>query len=304
MSENIWPIMQEAFNAFSPHYQDDIQAAIQETGFEGGDWFFTYLAYGSDPEPLTAVFVHKLLAYVSMERIQGRLTETAEHGFIKKVDDYEYALTTKGREGIDLFFVKARKSIGQVTPMASAKMDRLALLLERIITATIAAAEPAAKPNMQLSRSTAPDPEANAAIQIDQYLTDLLRYRDDAHIAAWTPLLITGHAWEAFSLIWQGEDVDTLAKLAEHRQNRGFATAVYAEALDDLIKRGWLTEAEGIYQVTAKGKQIREDAENLTNQYFEVGLSALNQAEVEELKDLLLTLKEGLVIPEEEPVPA
>ena len=303
MSEKIWPTMLEAFNAFSPHYQDEVQAAMSDAGFEGPDWFFTYTAYGADPEPITAVAMHKMAPYINVERLQGRLETVTEHGFLKKVNDYAYALTAEGRVGIESFFSSARVGIGRVTPVSEAKMDRLADLLERIVTATLAASEPAAKPNLLISRKTAPAADENAAIQIDQYLTDLLRYRDDAHIAAWTPNLITGQGWETLSLIWQG-DLNTLAELAESRQNRGFDKAVYAEALDDLIKRGWLTEADGIYKVTAKGKQIREEAELLTDEYFYVGFQALSMAETEELAGLLLEVKEGLAVPEEEPVPA
>jgi predicted transcriptional regulator len=303
MSDSLWPSIQETFNAFGPHYQNEIQAAMAEVGFEGADWFFSYLAYGMDPEPLTAESLQKMLPYFSKERLQGRLSLISEHGFLENKSDDKYSLTAKGHDGIESFFVSARLAIAKVTPMSSQKMDRLAKLLGDVVEATAAASEPAAKPNFQISRRTKPDAAEDAAVHIDQYLTDLLYFRDDAHIAAWQPQNISGQAWETFSLVWQG-DVHTLAELVENRQNRGFDESAYAKALHDLVKRGWLTETNGHYQLTETGKQLRQEVEALTNTYFLAGFATLTETEIEELSSLLIQLKEGLFIPEETPVPA
>ena len=72
-----------------------------------------------------------------------------------------------------------------------------------------------------------PGPDAAPATQIDQYLTDLLRFRDDAHLAAWVNLGVDGRTWDAFSAVWR-EDNISAASLAETLSNRNFTADDYA----------------------------------------------------------------------------
>ncbi|MCP4362407.1 MAG: hypothetical protein GY796_30750 [Chloroflexi bacterium] len=303
MSESLWPTMQEAFQAIGPHYQEVSQATVQNAGFERGDWFACYLAFGLEPEPLTAVTFHQIAPYGNVERLQTFLIGATERGFLEAVDDYEYALTEKGRSATQQFFDEVWSILAQVTPLSEARMTQLAELLHRIVLATMATAEPAAKPQLAVSRGTDPGLDVPSIVRIDQYLTDLTRFRDDAHVAAWSQYDMNGQTWETFSLIWRGE-VNTLAELTERLQNREFDTAVYADALNNLLQKGWISEDEGIYQVTAVGKELRENAEAQTETYFHVGLSNLTENEIATLKSLLVQLKEGLAIAEPELVPA
>ena len=48
--------IQQTAQSFWPHYQDAMQALMQEAGYERGDWYVSFLAHGLDPAPLTAVF--------------------------------------------------------------------------------------------------------------------------------------------------------------------------------------------------------------------------------------------------------
>lgn len=303
MSESIWRLMQAAFQTIGPHYQDFTGAHLEKYGYEGGDWYTTYVAYCLQPEPLTAVTLNQLTPFSHPQRATGLLAQAADHGLLEDVDDYEYILTAKGRESMAAFFDQAWQAIGTLAPLPPEQMERLAGLLERVVTASVAAPEPAAKPQLQLSRQTAPAADAPPMVRIDQSLTDLLRYRDDAHNAAWAGFKISGAAWEAFTLFWRDE-VKSLAELAQNRENRGFSTADYADALNELVQRGWLKEEDGRYQVTRFGRSLRDDAETKTDRYFEAGLAALSDDEVEELKALLTRLKDELTIPEPEAEPA
>ena len=126
----------------------------------------------------------------------------------------------------------------------------------------------------------------SALAKIDQYLDDLNAYRDDAHIAAFAPHKISGHAWELFTMLWRG-DVTNAAEMAEKMAFRGHDEAAYAAALDDLVYRDWIMPQNGGYVLTKLGKEVREAAELQTDRYFYRPWLTLNQADTNELHKLL-----------------
>ena len=172
-------------------------------------------------------------------------------------------------------------------------MTRLADLLAQIIAATEAAPALARKTHMLISRRTDPGAGAAPAAQIDQYLTDLLRFRDDAHLAAWAGLGIDGRAWDAFSAVWRAENISAAA-LAESFSNRNFTLDDYAASLDQLAEMGWVEAEDGVYHLTESGLAVREEAEENTNRLYFSGWSVLTAAESAELDDLLLALRDRL----------
>lgn len=300
--ESLWPSVQEAFQAIGPHYQPQTGPFVRELGYEDGDWFISFIAYGVDPEPLTAVTLQKkLFVYSHPDRVQQLLAGAAKRGFLAETQAGQYTITEKGRDGMAQFFEIAWDAIADLLPVPEPEMERLARLLYRVVAATETASEPAVKANLKVSRRTDPGLDALEIVRIDQYLTDLLRYRDDAHIAVWSTRSVSGPAWEAFTTIWRG-DAQTATELVEKLPNRGHTAVAYDEALATLVQKGWLTVQDGVYMVTAVGQQLRDAAETETEEKFHVGLWALDAAEIKTLHSLLAQFKEGLTISEPVPV--
>ncbi len=296
--KSLWPDVQEAFQAIGPHYQPQTGPFVREWGYEDSDWFVSFIAYGVDPDPLTAVALQKkIYVYSHPDRVKQLLTGAAARGFLTENQTGQYTITEKGRAGMDKFFEIAWDSIEDLTPLPAVDIDRLAHMLYRVVAATETALQPAAKTNLKVSRRTDPGLDAPGIVRVDQYLTDLLRYRDDAHIAVWSAHGVSGPAWEAFTYIWRG-DAQTTAELVEKLPNRGHTAVAYDEALVTLVKKGWLTMQDGVYTVTAVGQQLRDAAETETEEKFNVGLWALDADEMETLVSLLAQFKEGLAIPE------
>lgn len=291
--QDLWPLLQSAMQAFTPHYRDAMQAVLTETGFQGPDWFIAFVAYGIEPEPLTAVLFHTCFPYTNIENQKQTLAQVAEHGFLAEVAPGSYRLTEKGRAGIQRFYRDTGAAISQLEPLAAAEMQQLADLFGRIIAATEAAEKPDHKPVFLMSRRTDSGNQASPALRIDQYATDMLRYRDDAHVAAWKILDIDGPVWEALTFLWR-EQAQTAAELAEQLQNRGYDEAVYAAALQKLVDFGWAIGVNSAYHITAAGKQVREEAETRTDDYFFVGWTALSDGEQTQFEQLLRRLSEKL----------
>jgi DNA-binding MarR family transcriptional regulator len=85
-----------------------------------------------------------------------------------------------------------------------------------------------------------------------------------------------------------------LDELCQKLERRGHSRDVYAQALDDLIRRGWISEEADKYRVTQKGQVLRQEAEDKTDRYFYAPWACLSKHESEELRDLLTQLRDGL----------
>ncbi|MCP4423869.1 MAG: hypothetical protein GY803_05200, partial [Chloroflexi bacterium] len=286
-------LVQQAMQAFNPHYREAIQQIFADTGMQGPDWFYSYLAYGLEPEPLTAVILHQMTPYANNQNQMERLAQTAENGYLEAVGENAYRLADAGRNVVKAFFDSAGDAISPLAPLPPKKMARLADLLARVIAATEAADPPTLKTHFNICRNTDPGPKATAASKIDQYLTDLLRYRDDAHLAAWADLDVDGRTWDALTNIWRGQ-ANTAAALAETLANRSYAEDDYAASLEKLAKRGWIEKADDAYRLTENGRKIREEAEKTTDRYYFIGWSALSDDETAELDKLLAKLRDRL----------
>lgn len=291
--KDLWPLLQSTMQAFTPHYREAMQPVLTEVGFQGPDWFLSFVAFGIDPDPLTADFFHTCFPYANVKNQKQNLALAAEHGFLEEVAEGSYRLTDKGRAGMQRFYDETGAAISGLEPLPAAKMKHLADLFGRIIAATETSGEPADKPQFSMSRRTDTGSDATPALRIDQYATDMLRYRDDAHNAAWAGYDVAGPTWEALTFLWR-DQAHTAADLAGQLQNRNYDETVYAAALQKLVQKGWAEGADDAYQITATGKKVREQAESKTDDYFFVGWSALNDQEQEQFAKLLRQMRNKL----------
>ena len=290
--EQLQSLMAETMQAFTPFYWGAMQKAIQDSGVPDA-WFFLSLARGSDPQPLSLERVRALAPYGAQGPIVERLEKLAQLELLERVGDDAYRLTDPGRETVEGIFEAAHQDMGAIKTLSAGDVDQLNSLLQRLVKATLESPEPDEKWSLAYSRWTDPGEGAPGAVKTDQYLTDLLRFRDDAHIAAWKPHGVSGRAWEALSFIWQG-DVSSAKELVERLPYRSHTAEDYQAALQDLATRGWLAEEAGVYKLTAEGKQVREKAEDETDRYHFIGWSALSEDEVAQLVDLLTRTRESL----------
>jgi hypothetical protein len=124
-------------------------------------------------------------------------------------------------------------------------------------------------------------------VQIDQSLTDLFWFRDDAHVAAWRKAGFNSIFIEVLTLLWRGEahDVDGLSAALSER--RGYARDDYASCVRTLAKRGLVDASRPALTVTATGRAVRDDIEAMTDRYYMFPWATLLPVEVKQLRDLL-----------------
>jgi predicted transcriptional regulator/DNA-binding MarR family transcriptional regulator len=280
----IWNSAVELMQAFAPFYQESTARLSRDYGLPR-QWYALNLAHGAEPEPFTEERYHSLGPYGPRRALEKILTGLVESGLMVAQGGGSYCLSDKGRQAIEAIFAGAHAGIGATRALPEAEMAELARLLDGIVETTLQLPEPEAKWSLRYSRWTDPGASAPAATRVDQYITDLYRYRDDAHIAAWLPLGVPGHAWEALTMIWR-DRAHTAAELASLLPQHLTSAEEYEDALQGLAGRGWLEAGDGGYRLTAEGRRIREEAEATTDRFFFAGWQALGAAELDRLFEL------------------
>ncbi len=294
----MWPIALAALQALGSHYRPVIGQTIADLNLPAGCTAVLFPAFSFDPEPVTAEKIHIKGAYTAISLFSQRLREAAGLGLMEEVENAEgaYRLTPSGREAAAKIIQSAYECMRELQPLPHPEMEQLAALLHRLVDACLKAPPPPEKWCIQLSRRLDSGEDAHPLIRIDQYLSDLAAYRDDAHLAAWRPLECSGQAWEALTLLWR-EEAATLDELCANLERRGFSREEYRQALDGLIQRGWLQAAEERYILTPLGRQIRQMAEERTDAYFYAAWQCLSAEELALLRSLLIRLRENLLSP-------
>jgi DNA-binding PadR family transcriptional regulator len=286
-NSKLWELASETMYAFGPFYQEAMSAAAQETGAPN-PWFPLSYVRGADPQPLSLVRMTELNPYTAPERLLDYLTQLAEAGFLESANGDAFCLTETGRTAVEGIFQAANESLKAPLPVADEVLIQIAELLEPIVQTALSSNQMKSKWTLTYSRWTDPGEAGSPAGQVDQYLTDLTRYRDDAHLAAWTPHLVSGPAWEALTFLWR-EGIDCPTALTECLPYRGHDEAAYQKAFADLAAKGWIEPGPepGTYQLTDLGRQVREKAEAETDRLFYAPWATLSEEDRTLLAKLL-----------------
>ncbi len=206
----------------------------------------------------------------------------------------DYRLTEKGHAGVEHLIQTAWAALNDLAPLPAADLLRLAHLLQRVSDACLAAPEPPGKWCLRVERHYDPGPDAPVMERLDQYLSDLVAYRDDARLAVREAYGVSGQAWEASGLLWQGA-ATTLDEVCERLSElRGYSREAYAAAIQELIDRGWVTGSPAGYVVTDEGRGVREEALATRDAYFYRPWDCLSADELTELRGLLERTCEAL----------
>ena len=280
---NLWGKLQEILGNMTPHYQGKANTMLQQINATGLNWNVLFHAQGVAPDVLTVDTMYKAAPFNSKDVLQDRINQTVEKGLLE-ASNGGYAMTEIGEKGINAFFSLAHEALSEFEPIPSEDLEKLANTLKQIVDKTTSDG-PALKINFDNSRKTDPGGLSYLA-QVDQYVTDLARYRDDAHNAVWRELDVTPYAWDAFTQIWSGT-ANTTEAINEQLKNRQVGAETYADALASLVKRGWVTENNGEYTLTAEGQAVRDEAEIQTNATFFVGWQDLENTDLRDIRVII-----------------
>jgi hypothetical protein len=296
---DIGPLAWEAMVALTAHYGPAIDHAAEAFGIPYGEWYGWLMASRIfEPEPVSAARLAVRSAYTSPAQLATYLAKGARLGLLGPVmtesaRSGEYRLTDAGHAAVQTLINTAYAAMTPLEPLPQADLARVTALLYRLVQAGLAAPEPPGKWCLRTARHYDPGESAPPMVRVDQYLSDLYAYRDDAHLAAWQPTQASGIAWDTLTQLWRGTAA-TSNQLATHLARRGYGASDYATALVELAGRGWAAESVDHWEITAAGRAVRDEAEALTDRYFYTPWAALSEAEQSELAALLAGLRDGL----------
>ncbi len=294
---DFWPLIWKTLDALTAHYGPAIDQAAADLGIPFGEWYGWLMAARIfEPEPISAARLHVRASTINPARLQADLANGARLGLLEAVATSEYRLTPAGHAGVERLIQIAWDAMNRLAPLPQSDLLRLAGLLQRISDACLAAPEPPGKWCLRIERHYDPGPGAPVMPRLDQYLSDLVAYRDDARMAVREAYGLSGQAWEASGLLWQGL-AGTLDEVYERlsRRHRGYSREEYGAAIQELIDRGWVAGSADGYIVTEQGRTVREEAKATRDGYFYGPWSCLSEAELDELAGLLESLSEALV---------
>ena len=210
-------------------------------------------------------------------------------------DEGRYEVIQKTRDAVRRIIQVGDDHLLKFEPVTDVNLDRLLALLKQIILANISAAEPPEKWAI-LKRFHVASRNSPVLVQIRECLMDIFAYHDDAHLSAARPHFNqAGIVWSVLGAVATGSAV-TAEQMAEAMSFRGYEVHEYEVAVKAAIEVGWLETADSpdTFRPAQKGKELREQVEKLTDEYFYRPWATFSPNELDELYNLLTNLREQL----------
>ena len=286
-----WPLIystvKELWNITEPHIED---AAIQQS-IPVELYYYSELGleYFSIPD------FQKRDPFSNPEKFEKLFARLLVKGWVAALPDGRYQVTEKAREGARQIIQAGDVHLASLESMLDVNLGKIAVFLQRVVTASTESPEPPQKWAI-IKRFRVVDKDSSWLPQIRESLMDLFAYRDDSHLSASHPHFgRAGIVWSVLGAIWSGEAV-TAEQMTESLAFRGYDVDDYEVAIQAALEIGWVEAADTsfAFRSTDKGRELREQAQKLTNEYFYRPWSVMNQDELNELYDLLTNLRDQL----------
>jgi hypothetical protein len=288
----LWQLMRETWVKIEPCYFPAIDPLVNDSGLGKREWGILLAALTLEPEDTTPGHLMVRGPYTAADRYHLWLSNAVRQGYLESVGEGTFRLTSLGRNSVEEFIQLAREAIEEADPLGSEESNKLTGYLERLVANCLGTPAPPDTWSIGLSNKLMPGREP-ALPYIEQALTCLGAYRDDAHLASWQTANLSATALEALTLIWR-DKVKTLDDLAEKLINRGHSRKVYADSLAELRELGYVSGVHSALKVTSQGDEFRQQVESTTDHYFFAPWACLNQEEKAEMAGVLKRLDEGL----------
>ena len=289
----LWDVALAVQLALGARFRPANESINQETGLEWPVWNLLITALSYEPEVISTAQLRKRNPYSAPSLSDQRLEVLRARGWLEAEKPSELRLTESGRAQALSILRTLRADHATIQPLLANEMNQIEQMLGLMVTAAEGAATPPGTWCLTHPRRLAPQDSPAPTTRVDYYLSCLNAFRDDSHLAAWQAHEVSAEAWELFTSIWRSGP-KTREELSTELAFRGQAPEVYTAALKHLAARGWVAETNGSYSLTAAGRDLREQVESTTDQFFAQAESALTVPQAEELGVLMAKLLAAL----------
>jgi Helix-turn-helix family len=286
-----WPlihsIIQEFWSITEPYIED---AAIRE---DIPIELYLYSELGLDVFSIENF--RKRDPFSNPEQFEKLFVRLNVKGWIEPMSDGSFRVSEKTREAVRYIVQAGDAQLSGFHSIPEGDLERLAILLKQIVSESKVTYEPPEKWAI-LNRFRVADEQGPLIVQIREYLMDLFAYRDDSHLSASRPHFNeAGIVWLVLGWLWN-QDAMNAKQMAEKMAFRGYEVSNYEVAIQAAIEVGWVevNNTPGTFRLNQQGKELREQTERLTNEYFYAPWSVLMQDEIDELYNLLTKLRDEL----------
>jgi len=293
-NESLWNLTKEVLKLIRSHYEPALEPIILSSGLDARIWGMLLAAQTFEPENTSPAHLMVRGPYTSAEQYLIRLHAAAAKGYLEEVSRGEFRLTEKGKEGVNQFIWKARDRMEKADPLNKETSRELALLFERLVKGCLATPPPPNTWSIDLCNQLMPALEPPLPF-IEQAISCLYAYRDDAHLAAWRNSNLSATAFEVLTYLWRKE-ADSLEKLLDLLASRGHSDEVYLDALAELRDRKFIAGGRSKLRVTPEGRGFRDKVEMDTDKLFFTPWSYLSSNEKDRMEGLLVRLWDGLKV--------
>lgn len=258
----LWEQMSTAQNALVMEFQASVQAAVQESIFNGIDgWWNIGLPYYLKPDSVTPEHFGVRNPYTNPQNFIDSIQALAEANLL----DEQGVITEAAYQAYKGLISKQDAAISAIETLPEANLQQISDYLLRCIEG---AKKYRGIETPAFTNATRRTMNNDMPHIIFYTIARLNAFRDDCHLTAWRHLDVDGKTWETFTQVWAG-DANSAEALAENLGFRGYTADDYQAALDELSKKGWVTADEaGAYTLTEAGQTLRNEVEAQTDTYF------------------------------------
>ena len=280
----LWQIIKDVWRKIQANFDPAIQPLISESSLSMREWMLILAALTFEPEDTTPSHLMVRGPYTSSDRYLSGLKKVANAGYFERVGEGRYRLTESGK-GIANTFIELVRDAITPSNLPVEDLSTLATLFDLLAKECLETPPPPDTWSIGLSYKLMPAKQPPLPF-IEQAISCLAAYRDDAHLASWCSSGLSASAMECLSLVWRGQ-ANTFRELFGKLEFRGHPESVYLDAIVELRERDYLEGSRNGLRLTERGKQFREHVEELTDQYFYKPWSCLTYSEKETIANLL-----------------
>ena len=290
--QSLWKLMREAWMKLQTRFDPTINISVSESGLSIREWMILFSTLTFEPEDTTTSHLMVRGPYTSSEQYLMWLENDADKGYLQIVSTGRFRLTPEGRKVTRDFIKVARDAMALADPLPLSDSQILVDLLDRLVQSCLETSPPPNTWSISLSNKLMPTIDPPMPF-IEQAISCLSAYRDDAHLASWRSSSLSATALESLTLIWR-RHVNTLDELRKKLSFRGHPKRVYIDAIAELRARSYISGVRSGLRITDGGKLFREQVEAKTEKYFFSPWSCLTQSEKESMAEILKTMEKEL----------